>query len=199
MPMRVYLDGRPLEGAGETLSSALRAATDAAPGRLLIAVRADGAPVPDADLQTPPGTAPYAATLEFTSDDAPTVVRSALLDTARTLERLKPMQAEAAARVQQGQIHESFGSIGAVLREWGRVREAAMLVSRASASGVYDAGAAREDLDGVVRDLAARLQEIKRAIEQEDWSSLGDSLAYDMDEQADRCRDWFLRAAGGCA
>ncbi|MDX2116528.1 MAG: hypothetical protein SFZ24_13035 [Planctomycetota bacterium] len=195
--MQVYLDGKLLSGAGQSLSAALESALDAAGAdRLLIEAVADGVPVPAEHLDEPPASEPYAGRLEFTSADASGLARATLSDAAGALVDLKPLHELAADRVREGRIPEAMALISDVLIRWGEVRSAIELTSRTAGAAGYDEAGSRE-LSEVIRDLASRLTEIKRALGAQDWSSLSDVLAYDMDEQADRLRNWLDRASTG--
>lgn len=195
MSMRVFLDGRELVGAGETLAFAIESARRESKGRLIIEACADGETIAETDLEEPPQRTPYAEVLEFFSADVRDLVSQTLSDAAQALADLDPMHQEAAAHVQAGRIGPGLESVLRVLQSWGAVRRALELASQASASAGYDLEIEGGELAPVLATLAERLTEMKRAIARQDWSSLADVLAYDMGGQAERCRAWLVRAS----
>lgn len=191
--MRVLLDGLELKNAGLTLASALDAAREGAHGRMLVEVVADGKPVPPTDIDHPPAAAPYADQLEFTSADGPAMVRFAALEAADLLEQLPALHARAAGQIQSGDVHSALETIKQVFQAWGHAHGAVRLISSAKSA------AANPELAESMTELAQRLNEVKRALTQQDWAGVGDALAYDLDAPAARWREWLLAAAGQAA
>lgn len=194
--MRVYLDGTLIDEAGSTLGRAIEAARARAGTRMLVQAVADGAPVPAADLDDPPGVSPYASELRFASADSSVLLLDTLRETAEMLSEVKELQSRAAELLQTGKVDEAVAEVGEVLETWRTVKEAIVLVLKASPADRYH-GAEKQELSEAIGALASALGEIKRAMSVRDWASLGDSLAYDMGEHADRCRAWLIKAGSG--
>lgn len=194
--MRLFIDGTEVPCPCGTLGGALDAARTNAGGRLIVEARADGFEVSPTDLEEPPARAPYAGTLEITTQDAGEVVRSLLRDAAGALDTVSPAHAQAATQINSGNVEQALATLGEVLRTWSSVRTAMELVWRAGPVAGYDVREQGGDLAPVLAGLADRLTEIKRSLGTSDWSGLADVLAYDMDEQARVCRRWLVAAQG---
>ena len=192
--MQVILDGSPIEGAGTTLASALEAVRARAGDRLIVEAFADGASIGSEDLDRPPTRDPYADRVEFKSADRALLLKEAGRDAAEALDRLRERQSAASDLLQQGKVHEAVAQVAEIVGQWAAVRKAILLTLRASPANRYH-DSDREELNSVLTGLASNLKEIKRAISTQDWSGLGDVLAWDLQEPTDRCRLWLLRAA----
>lgn len=187
--VNVYLDGQPLSGCGLTLGAALAvgAASARAGGRIVVEVHADGALVPDEHLADPPPDAPYAGELDFVTAEPRALVSYTLNDAAEALGVARERQSHAAAMLRTGQMQHAMEALTESLSVWEMVRRAVhdgcsligMPIEQALASG---AGEGAPLADG----LSANLSEVKRAIASEDWSSLADTLAYELDDEARR-------------
>ncbi|HBS28640.1 MAG TPA: hypothetical protein DEB06_04115 [Phycisphaerales bacterium] len=189
--MRVLLDGTELTGAGTTLGSAIAAVRRAAGDRFVIEATADGAAIVAEHFATPPERDPYAAEVHFRTADPASLVRETLAEAADRVSALRAIQSEAARAVHAGRLGETLRDIGVVLEGWSTVRRALEL---ALASGLVNAPqpGSGEDVESVVQGLVERLSELKRAIGVQDWSGLGDVLAYDLDEEAGRWSKWLV-------
>lgn len=194
--MRVFLDNEELAGAGTTLASALEAARRESGGRFVIEAVADGDPVHPSDFESPPERDPYAAELRFKSADARSLVRETLAEAADRVSALREIQQQAALAVQGGRLGETLRDIGVVLDGWSTVRRALEL---AMASGFLAGAAQDSEIEAVVKGLAERLGELKRALAAQDWSGLGDVLAFDLDEEAGRWSAWLVEMSRGIA
>lgn len=183
--MRVYLDGQPVANAGTTLADALSAARAAVGSRLLVEATADGAPIPEDHFDLPPATSPYAGELRFTSADPVALARCTLGEAGDVLVTIRNQQKRAAACVQSGRVAEALPTISEVLAGWSAIRQAVEVVIQ-PALGLQFAPAAADALPGNISGLAQQLGAMKRALSSQDWAGLGDSLAYDLDDMADR-------------
>ncbi|MBL8747240.1 MAG: hypothetical protein JNK58_12905 [Phycisphaerae bacterium] len=191
--MRVYLDGRLIDESGSTLDRAIHVARSHAGNRMLVQALADGKPVPAADLDHPPPNCPYASELAFASADPSGLLADVLDDAASLLIEVKERQKAAAELLQSGKIDEAVAGIGEILETWRTVKESIVLALRAGpAGGYHDRG--EQELSPTIEGLASALGEIKRAMSEQDWASLSDCLAYDMQDHAERCRSWLTRA-----
>jgi len=86
--------------------------------------------------------------------------------------------------------------VGDVLEGWSTVRRALEL---AAASGTLKNDAshesAQETMDELVSSLTTPLQELKQALEHQDWSGVSDALSYDLDEHAEHWQNWLNETA----
>lgn len=194
--MRVYLDGKLIDDSGSTLDRAIEAARAHAGTRMLVQALADGKPVPAADLDSPPPLSPYASELAFASADPSGLLSDVMHDAADLLEEVKARQRATAELLQAGKVDEAVAGIGEILETWRTVKEAIVLSLRAEGTHRYHGGS-QEELSPTIEGLASALGEIKRAMSAQDWASLGDCLAYEMQDHAERCRSWLVRAGSG--
>ncbi len=184
--MTAFLDDKPLTLDRPTLARALAAARTAAGanGRVVVEATAGGKPIDDAVLQNPPDS-PFHDDIRFISVDPGLLVRSTLLDAADALDRAKVSQRECAELIQSGDLDRSLQPLGAAIETWRAVRDAVEKSSAMMGERLTGADAAAP-LETLVTELAARLEDIRRALKDQDWSSLSDVLAYDLTEQVDR-------------
>lgn len=185
--MRAYLDDRPLELDGQSLTAAVVAGKRAADerGRLIIEVWADGEPAPASDLSEPPATEPYAGEVRFVSVEPREVVASALEEAAQNLTLAAEPQSRAAEALARGEMGEAMQDVGLCLQAWESARKAvhdgsAVLgVAPAALTGDPASGAACAK---AIDDLLRALREVQRAMTEKDIASLSDALAYDLGE-----------------
>ncbi len=190
--MKTLIDGRPLdiEPKPLTLGSALEAVRGATPGRLVIEVVADGRVVSGDELSEPPERSPFASELHFKTADAGLLLRESLLFAADSLRDLGPRQAETAELIQASKTGEAMGGLTEILGAWDQAKQ---VMSLAGALGVR--APVGDDLTAA---LSAALHELRRALHQQDWASLGDTLAYDLPELSGRWADLLAEMAVGC-
>lgn len=191
-PMRTYLDGAPLDGAGQTLGEALAAAAEASGERMVVEASADGAPVPGEHLESPPDSAPYAGELRFTSQAAADVVGEAAAASLSALDRIESLLGRAAHSAQLGRAMEAMAALGDLVGEWDGVQRASGLILLALP------GAEGEDrLDEAAASLAASLADLQTALQDEDWVSAADVLEGELLETAQSWRAALAALAPG--
>lgn len=198
--MKVFLDEAELEVADPTLASAIAAGTAASEerGRIIVEVWADGSPAPDEHLTAPPSTAPYAKEVRFVSAEPKSLVRMVLLDVSDALASTRDAQRKAADLLQTGETGAALQSLGESLQTWETVRRA--VDEGCALLDIPTEGDGTSGLDGaLVNDLADKLSALRDALGREDWSLLGDLLAYDLDEHVDRWQTELRRLAEGIA
>lgn len=179
--MKVYLDGQPVSEAGQTLASALDAVRSSSRGRLVIEAQADGAPIPDAHLASPPESAPYAEELRFISADAVALVRESLLEAADLLPPAREQHQRLADLIASGEPESAIQQLGTLLAVWQQVMDTLQAVRSCEAVTLP-----AQEIDATATGLNDRLIELRTCIERQDWSGLSDLLAYDLTEEAQR-------------
>lgn len=191
--MQVYLDGQLIDASGTTLERAIDSARAKAGTRMLVEALADGKPVPAAHFDHPPGTSPYARELAFASADPAGLLAGVSTDLSGLLNELNQRQQGVAELLQSGQIEKAIAGISEILDSWRVVKEG-ITVSLQAGANEPGHDARERDLTKTITALAASLNEVRRAMTDQDWAGLGDCLAYDMREHAERCRRWIERA-----
>lgn len=204
--MRVFLDDKPLDQAGASLATAIRAAGDAAEraGRVVIEVKFNGAPVDGPTLDHPP-TTPAADTDEvrFITTDPRALVATSLQDAADLLAGVRQAQRQAAAALHGAKYDDAMAGLSQSVEAWDTVRRvvdgsAALLRLDLSAVRTPDGtpGGTPRPVTESIAALAALLDRLRSALATQDWSALGDVLEFDLDEQAERW-DTVLRSLAG--
>lgn len=189
--MQVFLDGELQNISQPGLGAALRhvALRAESNGRMVIEALADGRALDDASLADPDKVQRQILELRLTSIEPKELVRSTLLGAEDALEQAKSDQYTAAELIQSGQLDQAREPLAALLETWQAVREA---LSRGSAVLQMDldrvdlAKASGGRMGGRVTDrsqeLFTTLDDLKSALAREDWSAVGDFLAYDFEE-----------------
>lgn len=193
--MRTYLDGSLLDGAGSTLGSALVAVREKAGSRLVVHVEIDGVAVPADDLTNPPTRQPYGGELRITTADAGDLLRDSLMYASGALRDLAPRQREAAEMIQMSKTSDAMGVLGDVLRSWEQAKQVLQLAGTLGVS----MPTSEQSPEGAIGELARHLEELKRSLRAEDWSSLADVLAYDLPPLSDRWSAMLGELAISCS
>lgn len=183
--MQIWLDAQQMDTT-DSIEAALDAARERSEqaGRLIVEIHADGVPIPDALLDDPPGESCGIQELKFVTVDPIEFMIQTLRDTRASLDSTKAEQIVAAGQLQSGKLSEAIGSLGSILEGWHAARD---VVDQLSALAEIDLNTL--DIDGTsgvecINGLSHALGEIRNAVTSEDWSSLGDLLEYDLDQQA---------------
>lgn len=192
--MPILLDNQPLAVPHHSLAGAIDAARQAAEarGRIVIDVLMDGRRLEGDALQTPSSEPLGQVELSFITTEPGAFVRVALLDAAEELERATTSQQSAAADLRKGDLTSAFGHLSDAVAVWDMVRKA---VQDAPTLVGRQAGAMSVTIDGQTttvaehyEGLSANLAELKNALSIQDWSTLADVLAHELDEQAAQWR-----------
>lgn len=189
--MRVFLDGELQNTTQPGLGEALRRAAARAEshGRMIVEAVADGKPLDDSALAKPDSVQRQILELRLTSIEPKELVRSTLLGAEDALEQAKADQCSAAELIQAGQLDEARDPLASMLETWQAVREVVTRGSQVLSVDLDRVDLAKVSggrLGGRVSDrsheLFATLDDLKSALAREDWSAVGDALAYDFDE-----------------
>lgn len=158
-------------------------------GRMIVEAIADGKPLDDSALARPDNVQREILELRLTSVEPKELVRSTLLGAEDALEQAKADQYSAAEMIQAGQLDEARDPLASMLETWQAVREVVTRGSQVLKVDLDRVDLARVSggrLGGRVSDrsheLFSTLDDLKSALAREDWSAVGDSLAYDFDE-----------------
>ncbi len=201
--MRVLLDEQVLDVAEPTIATALAAARDQAErkGRVIVEATLDGVPIPTEQLEAVPsspasGGASVQGEVRFVSAEPRALVKVTWHDVAEALRQAEQDQAKAAELLQMGKLEQAMGHLASSLGVWENVRQAvlngaalvgidleAVVIEKDSPQGER-AGGASMSVGERVAGLAGQLQHVKRHIQSQDWSSLADTLEYELTDEA---------------
>lgn len=195
--MRASLDGVILTLDRPTLRAALEAGIAAAEakGAMVVGVVADGAEIPQSELEDPSDTELREGgfqLIELTSVRPAALVARTLRDAAGAIDGLIASQEQAAAAIQAGDVQKGLSDLQEVFMTWQIIRD---VVSRGGGVLKRDLAAipslpgidAKEPVALCLSALIHTLKEVKKAVDTEDWSALSDQVGYTLDAMA---KDW---------
>lgn len=199
--MNVYVDEQPVSGDAPTFAAALRAAAEAAErrGRIVVETTLDGRPVPDEMLRNPPQEA-VGTDLRCVTAEPWSLVRVTLMEASDALDTARTLQSSSAELVQTGQVAEALRPLSEAVATWQVVRDAVEQSAAFMGMSLKAGGASESDPDDamaaeLIASLTKNLNELRRSLAGEDWSSLADVLAYDMGDEIDRWKGLLGRMA----
>tara|TARA_A100001391_G_scaffold203766_1_gene197023 strand:+ start:303 stop:926 length:624 start_codon:yes stop_codon:yes gene_type:complete len=188
--MQLWIDNTQLD-ASDSLEAAFEIARKHAEdaGRLIIDIQADGQPIADALLEEPPSDSAGINELRLTTTDFNAFLIETISTAKEALEGTRQEQNEAADQIRTGEFEPAVESLKSVLEGWHAVRDvvgqsAALAGFEIDELRVTDAKGTEHTGNECVAQLPVALGEIRNCLGKQDWSSLGDALEYDLDEQA---------------
>jgi len=175
--MPAFLDDRRIDTDRPTLAGVLAAGAEMAEadGRIIVEVRLDGKDVDGSTLQSPPDDDLGESEVRLVSADPHEVAGQALADAGTQLDTTRARQAEVASLIQQGKVAEGMSRLGECLADWQTAQHVVSSVGRLV--GVHGPAP-------TIDALAALLTDLRNALSGQDWATVADLLAYDLDEQA---------------
>jgi hypothetical protein len=191
--MRVLLDGQPLSPPPDSVESMFRTAIAAtqAQGRMIVDIMADGRRLSDDELEDPLRALTGVALVEITSVSPHALVSQSISNAADALAPAIDTQQAIAAKIHAGDTESALEGLHAVLSTWQAVRD---VIDRGSAVLETDLTTAHlsgidaaKPVESAIAALSSVLTSLMDALTQEDWSRVGDVLAYDLDALA---KDW---------
>lgn len=197
--MRVLLDGQPLSPPPDSVESLLRSALSQTQdrGRMIVDILADGRRLSDQELQDPLRALAGAGLVEITSASPYAMVAQSLSSASEALDSVIGRQQEVAERIHAGNTESALDGLREVLTTWQLVRDVierggAVLETDFSGLRLPGIDAARP-VETATAALSSVLSNLMDGLTREDWSQVGDVMAYDLDALA---KDWrtILRA-----
>ncbi|MAO24691.1 MAG: hypothetical protein CMJ35_09225 [Phycisphaerae bacterium] len=183
--MRVWIDNNELQ-ATDSVSNALDLARDHSEqsGRLIVDIEADGNPIDDAHLDNPPEDDAGINELRFTTTDPVAFLVETFASARESLALVREDQGTVADHLRTGELEPAVEALNAVLTGWqavGDVVGQSAELAQIELEGFEFGGT--KALDCFAK-LGQTLSEVRDNLTQQDWSSLGDTIEYDLDEQA---------------
>lgn len=193
--MLVILDGTILNNTLTSLTEGLQAGIAAAEqkGTLIIEVKADGVAVSNDVLSGEKEHAGQVGRLEMVSVRPRDLMAQTLRNAAGALDEVEPKRELAAEKIAQGELQEAMNELQVVLSAWQTVQSITEKggqllgedLTQVPLKGI-DAKTPVADCIGALRHV---LGELNNALAEQDWSRLGDIVAYDLEALA---RDWKM-------
>ncbi|UYV12099.1 MAG: hypothetical protein NCW75_12445 [Phycisphaera sp.] len=196
--MKATLDGQSLTIDRPSLAAALEAGATSAreQGRIIVEVFLDGQPVQGEALGEPSDDALNAEHVEMTSTDPTSLVRVTLFDAADAMDSSQEEHAACAEMIHRGDIAAAMGSLGQLLSTWQAVREAIAQGGAAIGQPLSDY-AGQGKLDERTEALSKQLDDLKRAVGNDDLSTVADLLEDDLRSEAGLWADTLRHIAEG--
>lgn len=183
--MRVTIDNTEIQ-TSDSIAQALDAARDHAEksGRLIVDINADGEPIDDAMLDNPPEDTGGIEHLELITTDPVAFLVETFTSARESLALVREDQGTAADHIRTGALEPAIDSLNAIMTGWQAVgdvvSQSAELADIDLATFTFSGSSAGE----CISKLSETLFEIRTNLTHQDWSALGDSIEYDLDEQA---------------
>lgn len=174
--MRAFLDDRQIDAETTTLAGVLSegAAMAEASGRIIVEVTVDGDEIDGDQLESPSQEDLGDVEVRLVTADPGMLAAQALADASSQLAQTRERQSQCASLVQVGKIAEAMTMMESCLNDWQAARTVVDSVTQ-----LTSVPAANDTID----DLAAKLDELKSALTGQDWATVADLLAFDLDEQ----------------
>lgn len=183
--MKATLDGEDLAIDRPTLAAALEAGASSARarGRIVVEVVLDGQPLEGDRLDAPSDEPLHGEVLEMTSTDPASLVRVTLFDAADAMDSARDEHAACAAMIHRGETTDAMGALAQLLATWQAVRQAVAQGGLAVGTplSTYAGDGA---LEARTSALARQLDDLKRAVSDEDLATVADLLEEDLREEA---------------
>lgn len=195
--MKATLDGRELTLAQPTLSAAIEAAATAAQeqGRIVIEVAIDGCPLDRSVLDAPNMSSMAGEHVAMTSADPLSLVRVTLFDAADAMESSREEHEACAAMIHKGELGQAMAALAQLLATWQAVREA--IVHGGLAVGQpLETFLAPGCLVERTEALSRCLDSLKRAVGDDDLSTVADILEDDLHAEAGLWAETLRQIAG---
>ncbi len=193
--MRVDLDGEVLEVARPTLAEALKAGIAAAERRgvLIVGVTADGRTLDGPELERPSDEPGAFSSISLISATPALLVERTLREAAAAVDDVRHSQAKVAGLVDVGDTAAALEHLKGVFATWSAVREVVDRGGRLLGRDLVAMQPASIDavrpVEACMLGLTQSLQEVKRALERDDWSLLSDVMGHRLDGLA---KDWHM-------
>ena len=194
--MRASLDGHELILDRQSLAAALEAGATRAreSGRIVIEVFVDGQPVGGDALEHASDLPMAEQHVEMTTADPASLVRVTLFDAADAMEGSKEEHAACAEMIHRGEVAEAMGALGQLLGTWQAVRSAVDHGGDAMGRPLAEF-AGDGSVEQRIESLSRQLDALKRAVADEDLSTVADLLEEDLCDEAGLWADTLRRVA----
>jgi hypothetical protein len=186
--MQLWIDNTQLD-TDDNLEAAFEIARKHAEdaGRLIIDIQADGQPIDDALIDTPPTDAAGINELRLTTTDYSAFLIETIESAKDALQLTGEDQTAAADGLRTGELAPAIESLKAVLEGWHAVRDVvgqagALAEINIDTLAITDAKGKTITGDQCIDALSKTLAEVRDCLGRSDWSSLGDAIEYDLEE-----------------
>jgi len=183
--MHIWIDNTQLNDAPD-LNDALEQARLHAEssGRLIVDILVDGQPAPDEIFDDEPQGLDSINELRFTTADTKELVIDTINTAIDSVELLKADQSAGAKQIRSGDLSDAMHTMRSIMEGWQAVRDIADQVAQLTQTDIPSLKIGPDQGSEIVESLSKTLSEVRETLQNEDWSSLGDIIEYDLDELA---------------
>lgn len=187
--MRIILDDHELESVSGGAAEALATVRDAceAQGRLITDVFLDDRHLDRSGLDSLADTNPPGSELRCQSADPLNLVAETFEYVCDALDQVGSLHESISAHFQAGHMPEGINELKEALTLWDSVRQGVEQGCMLVHLDVEQMRGETAPVDQALSSLAQRLDEIREAVSNQDWSALADTLGYEMKPVVD---DW---------
>ncbi len=183
--MHIWIDNTQLTDAPD-LDAALEQARLHAEsqGRLIVDILVDGQPAPDEIFDDQPQGLDSINELRFTTADTNQLVVETVNTAIDSIQLLKADQAAGTQQIRSGDLSDAMNTMRSIMEGWQALRDIADQVAQVTQIDIPSLKIGPHLGSEIVDSLSKALSEVRETLQNEDWSSLGDIIEYDLDELA---------------
>lgn len=183
--MHIWIDNTQLTDAPD-LNAALEQARVHAEsgGRLIVDILVDGQPAPDAIFDEDPQGLDEINELRFTTADTSELIIETANTAIESVELLKADHEAGAQQIRSGDLQDSMETMRSILEGWQAMRDIVDQITQITNIDIQSLPVGQQTGSEIITSLSNSLSEIRETLQNEDWSSLGDVIEYDLNELA---------------
>jgi len=183
--MQIWIDNTQLSDAPD-LNAALEQARVHAEtgGRLIVDILVDGQPAPDELFDDEPEGLDEINELRFTTADTNELIIETAQTAIESVELLKADLEAGAQQIRAGDLQDSMETMRSILDGWQAMRDIVDQITQITSIDIQSIKVGEEMGSEIIDSLSKSLSEVRETLQNEDWSSLGDVIEYDLNELA---------------
>jgi hypothetical protein len=185
--MNIWIDDTQLEAATD-LDTALEQARLHAEsqGRLIVDILVDGQPATDALFDEDASDLPPISELRFTTANTAALVNDTIDTAIESIDLLKADQQAGAQQIREGDMDNAMQSLRAIMEGWQAMRDIVDQIAQITNLDINTLAVGGQHAIEIVNKLSKSLEDVRETLKNEDWSLLGDTIEYDLNELADQ-------------
>jgi len=183
--MHIWIDNTQLSDAPD-LNAALEQARVHAEttGRLIVDILVDGQPAPDEIFENEPEGLGPINELRFTTANTNELIAETAQTAIESIELLKDDLDQGAQQIRSGDLQDAMETMRSIMESWQAMRDIVDQITQITSTDLTTLKVG-ESLGSEIIDLLSNsLSEVREALQNEDWSLLGDVIEYDLNELA---------------
>lgn len=184
--MNIWIDDTQLEAAPD-LDTALEQARLHAEsqGRLIVDILVDGQPATDALFDEDASDLPPISELRFTTANTAALVNDTIDTAIESIDLLKADQQAGAQQIREGDMDNAMQSLRAIMEGWQAMRDIVDQITQITNLDINTLTVNQQPAIEIINKLSKSLEDVRETLKNEDWSLLGDTIEYDLNELAD--------------